>query len=128
MAEEERREAIREGEAAAAKAQAAAAAAAKAAAKAAAAVTAKRLKTSVDWTAYVTEDAVARNVTSWVREKVKALLGEDEPSLVEFVGDALASKPAAAAALVADLEPMLGDETGPFVDELWRVLARETNK
>ena len=128
MAEEERREAIREGEAAAAKAQAAAAAAAKAAAKAAAAVTAKRLKGSVDWTAYVTEDAVARNVTSWVREKVKALLGEDEPSLVEFVGDALASKPAAAAALVADLEPMLGDETGPFVDELWRVLARETNK
>jgi sugar (pentulose or hexulose) kinase len=99
-----------------------------AAAKAAAAVTAKRLKGSVDWTAYVTEDAVARNVTSWVREKVKALLGEDEPSLVEFVGDALASKPAAAAALVADLEPMLGDETGPFVDELWRVLARETNK
>ena len=97
-------------------------------AKAAAAVTAKRLKGSVDWTAYVTEDAVARNVTSWVREKVKALLGEDEPSLVEFVGDALASKPAAAAALVADLEPMLGDETGPFVDELWRVLARETNK
>jgi hypothetical protein len=58
MAEEERREAIREGEAAAAKAQAAAAAAAKAAAKAAAAVTAKRLKGSVDWTAYVTEDAV----------------------------------------------------------------------
>ena len=26
------------------------------------------------------------------------------------------------------LSIMLGDETGPFVDELWRVLARETNK
>ena len=125
-AEEERREAIREGEAAAAEARAAAAAAAKAAAKAAAAVTAKRLKPAVEWTAYVTRDAVARNVTAWVREKVRALLGEDEPSLVEFVGDALASKPAAAAALAALLEPMLGDETGPFVDELWRVLARET--
>ena len=127
MAEEERREAKREGEAAAARAQAAAAAAAVAAAKAAAAVTARRLKPAVNWTAYVTKDAAARNVTSWVRERVKALLGEDEPSLVEFVGDALAAKPAAAAALAADLEPMLGDETGPFVDELWRVLARETN-
>ena len=127
MAEEERREATREGEAAAARARAAAAAAAVAAAKAAAAVTARRLKPAVNWTAYVTKDAAARNVTSWVRERVKALLGEDEPSLVEFVGDALAAKPAAAAALAADLEPMLGDETGPFVDELWRVLARETN-
>ena len=127
MAEEERREAKREGEAAAARARAAAAAAAVAAAKAAAAVTARRLKPTVNWTAYVTKDAAARNVTSWVRERVKALLGEDEPSLVEFVGDALAAKPAAAAALAADLEPMLGDETGPFVDELWRVLARETN-
>ena len=87
----------------------------------------RRLKPAVNWTAYVTKDAAARNVTSWVRERVKALLGEDEPSLVEFVGDALAAKPAAAAALAADLEPMLGDETGPFVDELWRVLARETN-
>ena len=127
MAEEERREAKREGEAAAARARAAAATAAVAAAKAAAAVTARRLKPAVNWTAYVTKDAAARNVTSWVRERVKALLGEDEPSLVEFVGDALAAKPAAAAALAADLEPMLGDETGPFVDELWRVLARETN-
>ena len=103
-------------------------AAAKAAAKAAAAVTAKRLKAAVDWTTYVTRDSVARNVTGWVREKVKALLGEDEPSLVEFVSDALASKPASAAKLVALLEPMLGDETGPFVDELWRVLARETTE
>ena len=128
MAEEERREAIREGETAAAKARAAAATAAKAAAKAAAAVTAKRLKAAVDWTTYVTRDSVARNVTGWVREKVKALLGEDEPSLVEFVSDALASKPASAAKLVALLEPMLGDETGPFVDELWRVLARETTE
>ena len=60
------------------------------------------------------------------RQLRKARLGEDEPSLVEFVSDALASKPASAAKLVALLDPMLGDETGPFVDELWRVLARET--
>lgn len=75
----------------------------------------------------------------WVQEEVKQLLGEDEPSLVEFILDSLSklskrdggdptSEPGdRKSKVVADLEPMLVDETGPFVDALWTVLVKSTN-
>lgn len=123
----------------------AAAAASKAAAAAAAAVTARKrlvaqsssvpvsddsavLSKTVDWDTYAQNSLMAPRVLAWVKGKVKILLGEDEPSLVELIGDKLLKARPTSGALIKDLESMLEDEAKPFVLELWRELLKETGQ
>ena len=80
----------------------------------------------IDWATY---DAakLSDSVQRWVNKKVAELLGEEEPSLVEFVVEK-AGEHLGAAAMVDELEPVLDTEAEPFVIKLWRMLIYETLK
>ena len=83
-------------------------------------------KVGADWATY---DAakLSDSVQRWVNKKVAELLGEEEPSLVEFVVEK-AGEHLGAAAMVDELEPVLDTEAEPFVIKLWRMLIYETLK
>jgi hypothetical protein len=86
------------------------------------------LAKTVDWDTYAQNSLMAPRVLAWVKGKVKILLGEDEPSLVELIGDKLLKARPTSGALIKDLESMLEDEAKPFVLELWRELLKETGQ
>ena len=86
------------------------------------------LSKTVDWDTYAQNSLMAPRVLAWVKGKVKILLGEDEPSLVELIGDKLLKARPTSGALIKDLESMLEDEAKPFVLELWRELLKETGQ
>ena len=80
----------------------------------------------MDWDAYDT-CFLAASVKRWVAKKVTELLGEEEPSLVEFVVEHT-DKHAGAAELTAELTPVLDAEAESFVVKLWRMVIYETLK
>ena len=86
----------------------------------------KLFKYEVDWSTYDASN-LSESVQRWVSKKVAELLGEEEPSLVEFVvekvGEHLSAKD-----MVGELEPVLDNEAEPFVIKLWRMLIYETLK
>ena len=86
----------------------------------------KLFKYDVDWRTYDASN-LSESVQRWVSKKVAELLGEEEPSLVEFVvekvGEHLSAKD-----MVSELEPVLDDEAEQFVIKLWRMLIYETLK
>jgi len=86
----------------------------------------KLFKYDVDWRTYDASN-LSGSVQRWVSKKVAELLGEEEPSLVEFVvekvGEHLSAKD-----MVSELEPVLDNEAEPFVIKLWRMLIYETLK
>jgi len=86
----------------------------------------KLFKYDVDWRTYDASN-LSGSVQRWVSKKVAELLGEEEPSLVEFVvekvGEHLSAKD-----MVSELEPVLDNEAEQFVIKLWRMLIYETLK
>ena len=80
----------------------------------------------LDWSVYDSAN-LGESVQRWVTKKVTELLGEEEPSLVEFVVEK-AAEHLSASAMVEELEPVLDTEAEPFVIKLWRMLIYETLK
>lgn len=80
----------------------------------------------MDWSVY-DKAKLGDSVQRWVSKKVTELLGEEEPSLVEFVVEKTAEH-LPAAAMVEELEPVLDTEAEPFVIKLWRMLIYEVLK
>ncbi|CAG9461715.1 unnamed protein product [Pedinophyceae sp. YPF-701] len=83
----------------------------------------------VDWAEY--DKLVARGavgaVTAWVTRKVAELLGEEEPSLVEFILGKVAEH-ASPQALRELLQDILDDETQMFLLKLFRTVLYEIGK
>ena len=80
----------------------------------------------VDW-AIFDSLRLADTVSRWAAKKVAELLGEAEPSLVEFV-TAQTSAHCAPDALLTELQDVLDDEAEAFVVKLWRLIIFETLK
>ena len=80
----------------------------------------------VDW-ALFDSLRLADTVSRWAAKKVAELLGEAEPSLVEFV-TAQTSAHCAPDALLTELQDVLDDEAEAFVVKLWRLIIFETLK
>jgi len=80
----------------------------------------------VDWAVFDSL-RLADTVSRWAAKKVAELLGEAEPSLVEFV-TAQTSAHCAPDALLTELQDVLDDEAEAFVVKLWRLIIFETLK
>ena len=80
----------------------------------------------VDWAVFDSLH-LADTVSRWAAKKVAELLGEAEPSLVEFV-TAQTSAHCAPDALLTELQDVLDDEAEAFVVKLWRLIIFETLK
>ncbi|EOD15346.1 hypothetical protein EMIHUDRAFT_211507 [Emiliania huxleyi CCMP1516] len=63
----------------------------------------------------------------WVSKKMEEYLGEDEPTLVNFVLDKLAAR-TAAAEVEAEVAKVLDEEAEPFTVKLWRMLLFEIKR
>jgi RNA-binding protein 25 len=79
----------------------------------------------VDWS--VLSDRVLSTLRAWVRQKVTELLGEEEPSLTDFIAEKLAAH-TAAPALLTELTEVLDEEAEGFVLRLYRTVLYETKK
>jgi len=62
-----------------------------------------------------------------VSKKMEEYLGEDEPTLVNFVLDKLAAR-TAAAEVEAEVAKVLDEEAEPFTVKLWRMLLFEIKR
>lgn len=80
----------------------------------------------VDWAVFDSM-RLAETVSRWAAKKVAELLGEAEPSLVEFVTAQTAAH-SAPDALLTELQDVLDDEAEAFVVKLWRLIIFETRK
>jgi RNA-binding protein 25 len=80
----------------------------------------------VDWAVFDSL-RLAETVSRWAAKKVAELLGEAEPSLVEFVTAQTAAH-CAPDALLTELQDVLDDEAEAFVVKLWRLIIFETLK
>ena len=80
----------------------------------------------VDWAVFDSE-RLADTVSSWAAKKVAELLGEAEPSLVEFIAAQTAAH-CTPDALLTELQAVLDDEAEALVIKLWRLILFETLK
>ena len=78
----------------------------------------------VDWEAAERGGVVESKLRPWVSKKIEEYLGEEEPTLVEFVTSKLAARQPAET-IVAELSKVLDDEAEKFVVKLWRMLLFE---
>jgi RNA-binding protein 25 len=93
---------------------------------------------AIDWNV-VDKAFVVTKIQPWIKKKITAFIGEEEPSLVEFIVGKLIAKSEAkyaafiplpttlttARALLQDLSVILDDEAESFVVKLWRLLLYE---
>eukprot|EP00742_Colponemidia_sp_Colp-10_P006176 GILJ01006611.1.p1 GENE.GILJ01006611.1~~GILJ01006611.1.p1 ORF type:complete len:529 (-),score=108.03 GILJ01006611.1:121-1599(-) len=82
-------------------------------------------KYSIEWDSLYECGVVEKKVRPWVAKKVKELLGEEEPTMVNVVIKKVLTKPEPKVFLEL-LQPVLEEETEGFVQKLWRTLAFES--
>lgn len=72
-------------------------------------------------------ERVLSTLRTWVGQKVTEMLGEEEPSLIDFIVDKLSSH-TAAPELLTELTEVLDEEAEGFVLRLYRTVLYETKK
>jgi len=75
----------------------------------------------VDWDAVERKGIVRQKLRPWVAKKMAEYLGEEEPTLIDFVATQLEAR-AAPQKIQDDLAPVLEDDAQVLVLKLWRVL------
>lgn len=73
----------------------------------------------------ITPTLIQKRVYPWVNKKICEYIGEEEPSLTEFVCEKVEQR-ASAKEILDDIFQVLDDEADIFVFKLWRLLAFET--
>ena len=88
-------------------------------------------KPRIAWDSLVANESalLSRLVGPWVDAQLRELMGEAEPSIVEFVKATLVEhKDEAATPLAAELEMVLDDDTPEFVNGLFKMLAERARQ
>eukprot|EP01134_Creolimax_fragrantissima_P007048 CFRG7048T1 len=80
-------------------------------------------KYDVPWD-MLTEDMFKKKIQPWVNKKITEYIGEEEPSLTEFICDKVREK-CAPAEILTDVSQVLDEEANIFVVKLWRLLVFE---
>ncbi|CAI5523804.1 unnamed protein product [Closterium sp. Naga37s-1] len=80
----------------------------------------------INWTVY-DESALHQRMRPWVARKIREFLGEEEPTLVDFILSKT-QQHVGGAALLGLLEPILDEEAEMFVLKMWRMLIFEIRR
>ncbi|XP_062503056.1 RNA-binding protein 25-like isoform X2 [Corticium candelabrum] len=78
----------------------------------------------IEWSV-VDESLVKNRIKPWVNKKIVEYIGEEEPTLVEFICDKV-GKHTPAESVLSDVTMVLDEEAELFVNKLWRLLIFET--
>jgi RNA-binding protein 25 len=78
----------------------------------------------LDWT-MVDSTLMDRRIKPWVNKKIVEYIGEDEPTLSEFICKKVIAN-STPDAILADISMVLDDEAEVFVVKMWRLLIYET--
>lgn len=65
-----------------------------------------------------------KRIKPWVVKKIVEYIGEEEPSLTEFICLSVTSKKSAEA-ILTDIRVVLDDEAEVFVVKMWRLIVYE---
>jgi len=79
---------------------------------------------AINWD-FVDEVLVERRVKPWVTKKIVEYIGEEEPTLVEFICQKVNSK-TPPKSILDDISMVLDDEAEVFVVKMWRLLIYES--
>lgn len=74
---------------------------------------------------YLGNNLMEKRISPWIKKKLNEIIGEDEPTLIVFISDKLASecKPEQ---ILSEIRVVLDEEAEVFVIKLWRLLVYET--
>jgi len=74
---------------------------------------------------YLASNLMEKRISPWIKKKLNEIIGEDEPTLIVFISDKLASecKPEQ---ILSEIRVVLDEEAEVFVIKLWRLLIYET--
>jgi RNA-binding protein 25 len=78
----------------------------------------------VDWT-MVDATLMDRRIKPWVNKKIVEYIGEDEPTLSDFICKKVIAH-SSPSSILADISMVLDDEAEVFVVKMWRLLIYET--
>jgi len=78
----------------------------------------------VEWDVAGAADIAEKKIRPWVGKKMVEFLGEDEPTLVNYVIGKMQAR-ASPQEIEEELSKVLDDEAGPFMLKLWRMLLFE---
>jgi len=78
----------------------------------------------VDWDVALASNVLDEKIKPWISKKMVEYLGEDEPTLVEFIMGKLHAK-TGAEAIEAEMAKVLDDDAQVFTVKLWRMLLFE---
>eukprot|EP00049_Salpingoeca_infusionum_P008858 m.146827 g.146827 ORF g.146827 m.146827 type:complete len:524 (-) comp14153_c0_seq1:1471-3042(-) len=78
---------------------------------------------NMNWS-MVDDELISKVVMQWVEKKVQELIGDADPTLIEFVCEQVKSN-AQPSQIVSELEMILDDDAESFVMRLWRLLIYE---
>ena len=81
-------------------------------------------ESAVDWEAAEAAGVLESKIRPWLAKKIAEYLGEEEPTLVEFVMTKLAER-LPPAKIEAEMVQVLDDDAEMFVVKLWRLLLFE---
>lgn len=79
---------------------------------------------NLDWT-MVDQTLMEKRIQPWITKKIVEYIGEDEPTLVEFICSKIMSK-SSPERIFEDISMVLDDEAEVFVVKMWRLLIYET--
>lgn len=79
---------------------------------------------SLDWS-MVDSTLMDRRIRPWVNKKIVEYIGEDEPTLSDFICKKVISH-SSPSSILADISMVLDDEAEVFVVKMWRLLIYET--
>uniref|UniRef100_S4RGE6 RNA binding motif protein 25 n=1 Tax=Petromyzon marinus TaxID=7757 RepID=S4RGE6_PETMA len=79
---------------------------------------------TLDWT-MVDSTLMERRVKPWINKKIIEYIGEEEPTLVEFICTKILAH-SAPQSILDDVSMVLDDEAEVFVVKMWRLLIYET--
>lgn len=79
---------------------------------------------SIDWNV-VDKHLIQSRVRPWVSKKISDYIGEDEPTLVDFVCEKIEGR-TSPEKILSDISMVLDDEAEVFVVKMWRLLIYES--
>ncbi|CAK8696824.1 unnamed protein product [Clavelina lepadiformis] len=79
---------------------------------------------SLDWS-MVDQSLMEKRIQPWITKKIMEYIGEEEPTLVEFICSKIMTK-SSPEKILEDISMVLDEEADVFVVKMWRLLIYET--